>query len=203
MPNNRDRFESGLVDRLAVRYPERDADWIVEEILARLESPGIKNATALLIGAFKNAERDDTHRRGARPIERLPQYTPKKRSGGFNSVGRWDPEGSWESMPSKLLRTLAWHRKRSPSPPSRCAKHAINLGEIHQFDARQILPSIDLWLALEDNPDAKDSWYHPHAMGQNAAEVFVRFAGHEATRIATLSDLNFLHQASSSPPGTW
>jgi hypothetical protein len=188
----RDRFESGLVDRLAGEFPTRDADWIADEVLEYLDlNPGkVRDKSGYLRGAFRRAETLDTHRRGARPRHQAGSASGHP-SGGFTSAGQWDPNGSWDSLASKLVRNLVWWRRRSPSPPSRCAMHALEVGRLLGIDPHEVLPSLNVWLQLASY-EQKDNWYAQYARGQNAAETCVRQGGDPRF---SERDLNRLHES--------
>lgn len=69
-------FESGLIPRLGREWPDRDVEWIAEEIAEGIAEGRIRRPSQALVAAVKRAQRDDTHRRGARPRPPLTRTVP-------------------------------------------------------------------------------------------------------------------------------
>lgn len=172
-----------LTDDLVVQWGENhkklDVRWIEDEIRSAFRDGRIKRSTrTAFIGACRRAIDEHTHQRGARPKANAAPATERPR-GGWTTAGRWQHGGSFDAPASRFVRMLCSIRVREHSTPAILAQRALDLAEQHRFNfnVRDVLPSLDVWLQLGQPEQQRDSWHSRHAQGINSAETAIRYGG--------------------------
>lgn len=132
------RFEHGLIDRLQHEFPQRDVAWISDEIPVQ----NVRNPSGLLVSRVKQAERDDTHRKGSRPSSK-----PAGGGWGFYSPGgNFTDKGDHDRPLTAFIRGLVELRRTTDESPADIAARIRGTGHEDAFGV--ITPSLPQWETL-------------------------------------------------------